>query len=589
MKFTSTLVTLTAFLSIAHSSAIDENEKRADTEVGGDYTYNWADATTPANAPLATTTPVETDVVVSAAIDTAAGTAVATAAVDVTGSEVGGDYTYPGTVSATLAVGTATTSSSSSTGGLLDTLLSGGEDLVESLFGDDSSNSTSSSSSSSSGGGFLSTILSLGSSLVSSLFSSDSGSGGSFLDTLLSTGESLVSSLLGGSSNSTSSSGGLISTAEGLLSGLLGDIDFESIAGYLDDLLTSNNNVQYLDDILIWLKDSNLLPEATMLLLNANLSSPTIDAITSEVVDYGLDLLSTSNTTGFFVALKDSGLLYSILAGALEDTSTIPAVGAIVKDVIANGDITISEVLAAAGRLLKREDGEEDVVLTLRDLESVALEANRIEQTQLVAKREFEISQLSAMELKKRDNIEDLLTTIFSSVERSGLIPELIHTLLVNPEFQTDVADIIISATKSFSAGTGTPSGLSFIGPVISGLVESGILGDTFERAINDQTLRASIISQIGSLLGSGAASITDFFSSKDVETYYKGLIQKAAADNSTVSSTLSVSTTSGSSGSSSASATVTGSSSSQANGNVAANANVLALLAGLSGYAMIV
>lgn len=567
MKFTSTLIALTAFLSIAHSLAIDQNDKRADTEVGGDYTYNWADATTPGGVPLATTTPVETGVVLSAAAGTETGTAVATAAVDATGSEVGGDYTYPGTVSATLAVGTAKASSSASAG------------------------STSSSSSSSSGGGLLSTVLSLGSSLVSSLFGSgsSSSSGGSFLDTLLSAGESLVSSLFGGDSNSTSSGGGLISTAEGLLSGLLGDIDFESIAGYLDDILTSNNNVQYLDDILVWLKDSNLLPEATMFLLNLNLSSPTIDAITSEVVDYGLNVLSTSNTTGFFVALKDSGLLYSILAGALEDASTIPAVGAIVSDVLANGGITISEVLAAAGRLLKREDGEEDVVFTLRDLEEVAVEANRVEQIQLVAKREFEISQLSAMELKKRDNIEDLLTTIFSSVERSGLIPELIHTLLVNPEFQTDVADIIISATKSFSSGTGTPSGLSFLGPVISGLVESGILSDTFERAINDQTLRSAIISQIGSLLGSGASTITDFFSSKEVENYYKGLIQKAAADNSTVSSTLLVSTTSGSSGSSSASATVTGSSSSKANGNVAANANVIALLAGLSGYAMIV
>lgn len=398
---------------------------------------------------------------------------------------------------------------------------------------------------------------------------------------------------------SSSSSSGIFGSLTGIFGSLLGSIDFESIAGYIEELLTSGNNIQYLDNILIWLKDSNLLPEAVDLLLALNFSSPII----GEVVSGALSYVGTLNTTTFFIALDQSGLAYSVIADAIEDSATIPGVYAIISDVIASGGISISEILSAVGRLVKRdqmgginEDGSINLeYITVRELAQIQYQDAQQRQQEAVSKRDLEYSsffhdasdeELYILGFDKRDNIEDLLTTIMGSIERSGLINATLHTLLSDPAFQTSAASLISGALQSFASGTGNPTSLSFLGPVISGLVQSGLLGNTFQRAINDPVLRAAIINDIGGLLSSGTATLSNFYSGKEIDLYYKQLADKAA--NSTSVATLST-VTSGAASITSAAATATSAtaaSSSKASGNIVTT-NLLAVFAGLSGYIM--
>ncbi|KAL7666515.1 hypothetical protein ABC855_g173 [[Candida] zeylanoides] len=495
----------------------------------------------------------------------------------VAASAVGGDYTYPGTAALSVAVpGTTVKATAKATAAAADTAV-GGDYTYPGAAGNAAGTAV--------GGDYTypgTAALSL-------------AVPGTTVKATATAGKATTKAVA--TATATGSSGGLVSTAEGLLGSLLGSIDLESVAGYVDDLLTSNNNVQYLDDLLVWLKDSNLLPETVDFLLKSNFSSPLVSSILADSLQY----VGTLNTTSFFVALDQSGLAYSIIAGLLEDPNVPKGVYAIVQNVISSSNITIAEVLAAVGRLVKRE---EDETLTLRQLADAQYAAAQAQQAQEMARRhEFAAVDPTSEELyryafEKRDNIENLLTTIFSSVERSGLLNATLVTLLTDPEFQVASAGLISGALKGFASGSGNPTDLSFLGPVIQGLIDSGLLQHTFERALNDAQLRAALINQIGALLSSGTAALSDFYSTKQIEVYYKQLVDRAAVVSSTQASLVTPASTASTSSalgavasaavSSVTTTSATPTSSSATNTSKAAGAragtNVLAVVAGLSG-----
>lgn len=462
---------------------------------------------------------------------TAAGTAAGTAAVagnggsggaTVAASAVGGDYTYPGTAALLVAVPGTTLKATAKATGAADTAVGGDYTYPGAAATAGGAGGAAGTAAGTAVGGdytFPGTVAVL------------LAAPGTTVKATATAGKATTKAVA--TATATGLSGGLVSTAEGLLGLLLGSIDLESVAGYVDDLLTSNNNVQYLDDLLVWLKDSNLLPETVDFLLKLNFSSPLVSSILADSLQY----VGTLNTTLFFVALDQSGLAYLIIAGLLEDPNVPKGVYAIVQNVISLSDITIAEVLAAVGRLVKRE---EDETLTLRQLADAQYAAAQAQQAQEMARRqEFAAADPTSEELyryafEKRDNIENLLTTIFLLVERLGLLNATLVTLLTDPEFQEALAGLILGALKGFALGSGNPTDLLFLGPVIQGLIDSGLLQNTFERALNDAQLRAALINQIGALLLSGTAALSDFYSTKQIEVYYKQLVDRAAVVSST-------------------------------------------------------
>ncbi|CAK7897038.1 hypothetical protein CAAN1_04S04346 [[Candida] anglica] len=399
------------------------------------------------------------------------------------------------------------------------------------------------------------------------------------------------------SSAATSGSSGYGSSYGGFLASILGDIDFESVAGYADNILSENS--QYLDDALVWLKDTGLLPKATLYLLESNFSSPLV----SSIVSGALNEVSALNTTSFFVALDQSGLFYQIISSFIIDPDLLPAGLSIVKKLIAEGGISFSEIIAAAGRLVKKDEFS-------------------VEQFELpeLARRTFEDALLEDLEtrddsdhifweldIQKRDNIENLLTTVFTSVEKSDILNSTIHTLLIDPQFQDAAVTLLSGTFKKFATGSGYPSNLSFLGPILAGIVESGLLQNTFERALADPALRAALIADLGAVLRSGAATVGDFVSGKDIVMYQlalKGIIPdslevKAATSgvSSVIGAISSTLATVASSAESSVASSIVSSSSPSATPKTTSSGNsgvsttssgFLALVAGLCGYIMI-
>lgn len=100
----------------------------------------------------------------------------------------------------------------------------------------------------------------------------------------------------------------LFSIVEGLFSSInytsiLDSIDYESIAGWTNNLLVENNNIEYLDNILNFLGDTDLVPFAVSYLLSNNETRN----IVGEVVIEALPLIKDIDPTPIFVALKNSG------------------------------------------------------------------------------------------------------------------------------------------------------------------------------------------------------------------------------------------------------------------------------------------
>ncbi|KAG5417141.1 hypothetical protein I9W82_004774 [Candida metapsilosis] len=125
------------------------------------------------------------------------------------------------------------------------------------------------------------------------------------------------------------------------LTAIYDDIDFDGIAEWVNKLLTENNNIQYLEDILNFLGRTNLVPILIGFVASNNYTRTiAYDAIVS-VVNSGID------PEPLFVALKDSGLLYTVIADLIENENTLPLVFRVITETLSGinfGDL-ISQFL----------------------------------------------------------------------------------------------------------------------------------------------------------------------------------------------------------------------------------------------------
>lgn len=125
------------------------------------------------------------------------------------------------------------------------------------------------------------------------------------------------------------------------LTAIYDDIDFDGIAEWVNKLLTENNNIQYLEDILNFLGRTNLVPILIGFVASNNYTRTiAYDAIVS-VVNSGID------PEPLFVALKDSGLLYTVIADLIENENTLPLVFRVLTETLSGinfGDL-ISQFL----------------------------------------------------------------------------------------------------------------------------------------------------------------------------------------------------------------------------------------------------
>jgi len=278
---------------------------------------------------------------------------------------------------------------------------------------------------------------------------------------------------------------------------VLSHINFEGVAGFANKLLTENDNVRYLDNVLTGLKDLNLIPAAATFIITNNFTRH----IAAGVIEVSLPVLLKANTTSLFVALDQSGLVYSIVAGAVEDPKFFPSIITIVKKFLASGAINFSQILSAGARLigLKREAqgfSNEEVFENF--------------------KRKYEPeTSVYDMTLDKRDNVEDLLITVFSSVERSGLLPETVSALVEDPSFQ----DAIVILLKGYFENIGSKissTNLSALRPLLTSLLESGLLTHTIERALKDKELLNALLADVGGLLKIGSIKKADLMPSSN-------------------------------------------------------------------------
>ncbi|ODV81768.1 uncharacterized protein CANTADRAFT_3841 [Suhomyces tanzawaensis NRRL Y-17324] len=268
---------------------------------------------------------------------------------------------------------------------------------------------------------------------------------------------------------------------------IIGSIDFEGIAGFANRLLTEDDNVKYLDNVLVGLKNTNLLPQAAVFIVSHDYTRQ----IAGTVLNEGLAIAGKVNSTNLFVALDKSGLAYGLVASTLEDPNLFPFTLNVVKKLIASGAINFGSILDAA----------KGILFSKRDI------------LEMAPKNDF------AAKFEKRDNIEDLLTTVFSSVERSKLVEETVSQLLADPQFE-DAAAVILEGV--FSNLSATISGLDFaaLQPLLTSLIQSGLLEDVISQALHDQQLLSAVISNIGHLLAGGQISARDLVSDEVAASY---------------------------------------------------------------------
>ena len=99
----------------------------------------------------------------------------------------------------------------------------------------------------------------------------------------------------------------------------------------------------------------------------------------------------------------------------------------------------------------------------------------------------------------KRDNIEDLLTTIFASVARSNLLNTTIQYLVTDQRFESTVVELLQGVFENIGS---TLTGIldtdwSALQPLVSSLLNSGLLTDFISRAFNDDELKAVLWNDI--------------------------------------------------------------------------------------------
>ncbi|CAH6721431.1 predicted GPI-anchored protein 17 [[Candida] jaroonii] len=304
---------------------------------------------------------------------------------------------------------------------------------------------------------------------------------------------------------------------------IISNIDFEKIAGWADNLLNENDNVQYLDKILVGLKNTKLLPDAAVYIVTHNSTLELLEKALPTV----LKVAGQVNTTSLFVALDRSGLAYSVVAGALTDDTFLPAVLEVAQKLIKSGDIDYQSLLQQAGEFVSDKLGKRELALL-----------------------EYQTEVEPMQELTKRDNIEDLLTTVFGSIERSGLVMDTLDTLLTNDEFQDATVILIQGALQNIGSFI---SGVNFsaLKPFLTSLNESGLLQNTLQRALNDQGLREALTSDLAALLKKGTIKQTDLVAKEDTQSV---LAMYSSMD----ASSIEVSTTTASSSTTSSSAAPT-------------------------------
>lgn len=258
---------------------------------------------------------------------------------------------------------------------------------------------------------------------------------------------------------------------------IISNIDFERIAGWADDLLNTGDNIKILDNILVGLKNTKILPEAAVYIVTHN---STLN-ILKESLPTVLKVAGQVNSTSLFVALDRSGLAYSVVAGALSDDEFLPSVLEIAKKLIESGGISLSSLLDQAEQLVQRD----------------------------ILYDNFDSGVESFPLIEKRDNIEDLLTTVFGSVERSGLINDTVITLLTDDEFQ-DATVVLIQGLLQNIGSIIKGTDFTALKPILNSLLESGLLTHTLERALQDEDLREALTSDLATLLKQGSIKKSD-------------------------------------------------------------------------------
>lgn len=244
----------------------------------------------------------------------------------------------------------------------------------------------------------------------------------------------------------------------------ISDLDADKIAGWANNLLNAGGE-DILESLLTGLKNTNLLPEAVVYLVTHNWTLNILE----DALPILLDVASKVNTTTVFVALDRSGIVYSIIRGALEDEQFFPSVWEIVKKTASGLDIDFSNIVEDAINLVTREEDQFD---------------NGIEKFAMI---------------ERRDNVEDLLTNILTAVSDSGLLPATINTLVADPQFQDAAALLLQGGLQNIGSAI---SGTNFtaLRPVISSLWDSGLLQHTIERALSDGDLLSLVIKDIGAI-----------------------------------------------------------------------------------------
>ncbi|ABN64817.2 hypothetical protein PICST_66818 [Scheffersomyces stipitis CBS 6054] len=365
---------------------------------------------------------------------------------------------------------------------------------------------------------------------------------------------------------------------------IVSSIDFESISGWANNLLTENDNVKYLDDILIGLKDTGLLPEAVVFLVTNNFTRN----IVGEVVVDALPLVLELNITPVLVALDRSGLLYGIISGVIEDPDTLPSIVDIAKKFLATGTVTWSEVWnileAAIGKLFGSSSSSKTTAPAAAVVPSATTKAAVTKATTAATQATANVGTVSGLDvvaslatviypngapsaaasvntaatvssgtndatisylesiyggsgssakreyiknarrqfyekantlvnhprdnvyevLARRDNVEDLLTTVFASVQRSGLVTELVHQLLTDDRFQ-DVVVLLLEGVFNNLADTITNldvgQTIETLKPLVDSLYNSGVLGNLLEEALSDSNLKTALFNDVKDVL----------------------------------------------------------------------------------------
>ncbi|KAK6465618.1 hypothetical protein DFJ63DRAFT_25599 [Scheffersomyces coipomensis] len=142
---------------------------------------------------------------------------------------------------------------------------------------------------------------------------------------------------------------GLLTDVLDIGESLLKDINFEGIAGWVNNILTENDHVKYLDDLLIGLKDIGLVPVAAEFIISNNYTR----TIAGHVIVDALKVGETLNLTSLWIALDDSGLAYDLIAGIIEDPNTFPSILTIIKKFIATGDLSLGGIIGDAGNIIE--------------------------------------------------------------------------------------------------------------------------------------------------------------------------------------------------------------------------------------------